>query len=70
MIRVQKLVPSSVKLPEEADESYQSGLEVFHQLHCLNLLRKMTHFEYYFVAEPAAFSDLLLRTYTGRFTIT
>lgn len=35
MLRIQKLFPSSVELPEEPEESYQAGLEVFHQIHCL-----------------------------------
>ena len=35
MLRIEKLVPSSVELPEEEEESYQAGLEVFHQIHCL-----------------------------------
>lgn len=32
---IQKLIPSSVRMPGEKEESYQAGLEVFHQLHCL-----------------------------------
>ncbi|KFY37791.1 hypothetical protein V495_06953 [Pseudogymnoascus sp. VKM F-4514 (FW-929)] len=33
--------------PRTGIEGYRVGLEVFHQLHCLNLLRQTTHIEYY-----------------------
>ncbi|KFY99842.1 hypothetical protein V498_00470 [Pseudogymnoascus sp. VKM F-4517 (FW-2822)] len=33
--------------PRTGVEGYRVGLEVFHQLHCLNLLRKTTHIDYY-----------------------
>jgi hypothetical protein len=33
--------------PKTGVEGYRIGLEVFHQLHCLNLLRKATQLEYY-----------------------
>lgn len=35
------------KDPKTGKEGYRIGLEVFHQLHCLNLVRKSTHREYY-----------------------
>jgi len=47
MQRINKLAPSSVELIEEVEESYQAGLEVFHQLHCLDVLRKSSYPEYY-----------------------
>lgn len=31
-----------VKNPKTGREGYRIGLEVFHQLHCLNLIRKST----------------------------
>ncbi|KIW21137.1 hypothetical protein PV08_01717 [Exophiala spinifera] len=36
-----------VNHPQTGEEGYRVGMEVFHQLHCLNLLRKVTYKEYY-----------------------
>jgi hypothetical protein len=36
-----------VKHPKSGVEGYRVGLEVFHQLHCINLLRQVTYKEYY-----------------------
>jgi hypothetical protein len=36
-----------VKHPKTGVEGYRVGLEVFHQLHCINLLRQATYKEYY-----------------------
>jgi hypothetical protein len=36
-----------VKHPTTGAEGYRVGIEVFHQLHCINLLRKATYKEYY-----------------------
>ena len=33
--------------PRTGVEGYRIGLEVFHQLHCLNLLRKATQLDHY-----------------------
>jgi hypothetical protein len=33
--------------PKTGEEGYRVGMEVFHQLHCLNLLRRVTYSEYY-----------------------
>ena len=33
--------------PKTGVEGYRVGLEVFHQLHCINLLRQVTYKEYY-----------------------
>lgn len=33
--------------PRSGETGYRVGLEVFHQLHCLNLLRMSTYPEYY-----------------------
>ncbi|KAJ6578017.1 hypothetical protein B0H19DRAFT_1122111 [Mycena capillaripes] len=38
---------SLVKFREEDGGGFMGGTEVFHQLHCLNLLRKYTYHEYY-----------------------
>ncbi|KAH7370474.1 hypothetical protein BKA65DRAFT_18149 [Rhexocercosporidium sp. MPI-PUGE-AT-0058] len=35
------------KDPKTGKEGYRIGIEVFHQLHCLNLVRKSTHPEFY-----------------------
>lgn len=37
----------TVDNPRTGEEGYRVGVEVFHQLHCLNLLRKVTYKEYY-----------------------
>lgn len=33
--------------PVTGEEGYRVGMEVFHHLHCLNLLRRVTYKEYY-----------------------
>ena len=33
--------------PKTGTEGYRIGLEVFHQLHCINLLRQIVHKDYY-----------------------
>lgn len=55
-----------VKHPRSGVEGYRVGMEVFHQLHCINLLRRVTYKEHYepmggeFAAGPEA-----LKTHTG-----
>lgn len=36
-----------VKDPKTGVEGYRVGLEVFHQLHCINLLRQVTYRDWY-----------------------
>ena len=36
-----------VNHPRTGEEGYRVGMEVFHQLHCLNLLRRVTYKDYY-----------------------
>ncbi|UKZ75625.1 hypothetical protein TrVFT333_003313 [Trichoderma virens FT-333] len=36
-----------VNHPTTGEEGYRVGMEVFHHLHCLNLLRRVTYREYY-----------------------
>jgi hypothetical protein len=36
-----------VNHPVTGEEGYRVGMEVFHHLHCLNLLRRVTYREYY-----------------------
>lgn len=36
-----------VKDPKTGIEGYRVGLEVFHQLHCINLLRQVTYRDWY-----------------------
>jgi hypothetical protein len=40
---------SSLKVndPVTGEEGYRVGMQVFHQLHCINLLRRVTYKEYY-----------------------
>ncbi|KAL4899982.1 hypothetical protein BDW74DRAFT_188709 [Aspergillus multicolor] len=49
---------SSVKLPDAifglGDEIYAGRLDVLHQLHCLNALRRESYFEYYYSAQYAS----------------
>lgn len=33
--------------PQTGEEGYRVGMEVFHQLHCINLLRRIAYREYY-----------------------
>ncbi|KAJ5885559.1 hypothetical protein N7495_010069 [Penicillium taxi] len=49
----------SVKFPAEYGGKYMSGIEVFHQLHCLDLIRKYTYRDYYDLPEnrPEEFTD-------------
>ncbi|KAJ5735310.1 uncharacterized protein N7483_000435 [Penicillium malachiteum] len=50
---------SQVKVVESEGDGYAVGIEVFHQLHCLNLIRQYVYFDYYSKEEnkPAEFSD-------------
>lgn len=51
MIRAGKSPHQSVKAPiswERGDEAYIAQVDVFHQIHCLNELRKEIHFGYYY----------------------
>lgn len=43
------LDPKSLKItdPKSGKEGYRVGIQVFHQLHCLNLLRQSTYGKYY-----------------------
>lgn len=43
------LSPDSLKItdPKTGKVGYRAAIEVFHQLHCLNLLRQFTWKEYY-----------------------
>ena len=43
------LSPDSLKIqnPKTGEWGYRAGVEVFHQLHCLNLLRQVVHKDYY-----------------------
>ncbi|KAF2660930.1 hypothetical protein K491DRAFT_774261 [Lophiostoma macrostomum CBS 122681] len=45
-----------VKVPDAEGGGYLAGLEASHQIHCVNLLRMYTHFDYYKDIEPA-FTD-------------
>ncbi|KAL2062411.1 hypothetical protein VTL71DRAFT_6677 [Oculimacula yallundae] len=61
-----------VTLPSDQDGGYLGNLEVYHQLHCLNLIRQYTYEEYYRDLErlPMEFtdSDGVLRQHVGTFT--
>ncbi|KAI1653718.1 hypothetical protein F4813DRAFT_393483 [Daldinia decipiens] len=49
----------AVKYPESQGGQYDVGIEVFHHMHCLNIIRQYTYKEYYFRAEnrPLSFTD-------------
>ena len=36
-----------VRLPKELGGGYMTNFEVIHQIHCLNLIRKATYYDYY-----------------------
>ncbi|KAF8877558.1 hypothetical protein CPB84DRAFT_1688693, partial [Gymnopilus junonius] len=44
--------PSKVRFSEADGGGYMAALEVSHQLHCLNVLRKYVHFNYYRTVDP------------------
>jgi hypothetical protein len=56
-----------VKHPKTGVEGYRVGLEVFHQLHCINLLRQVTYKEYYVELGNGNFAagDEELKLHTG-----
>lgn len=75
----QMITPEELKLVEKPEDSvkttdprtgkegYRIGLEVFHQLHCLNLVRKATYREYYAGKGDFAEKDEgKIRTHVGK----
>lgn len=64
--RLRKNKDEIVRVPDEEGGGYLAGLEASHQLHCVNILRMYTHFDYYKDIEPA-FSDPpdVLRNHLG-----
>ncbi|EAU30959.1 conserved hypothetical protein [Aspergillus terreus NIH2624] len=54
-----KKPPTQAKLRSTDGEWYTGGLEVFHQLHCVNLIRQYTYLDYYSRPEnrPPSFTD-------------
>ena len=58
-----------VKHPKTGVEGYRVGLEVFHQLHCVNLLRQVTYKEYYMELGNGNFAggEEELQMHTGKF---
>jgi hypothetical protein len=60
-----------VKHPETGVEGYRIGLEVFHQLHCINLLRQVTYKDYYTELGNGNFvaGDEELQMHTGRYPL-
>ncbi len=54
------------KHPKTGVEGYRVGLEVFHQLHCINLLRQVTYQDYYFdKSGDIAAGEETLQMHTG-----
>lgn len=60
------------KHPKTGVEGYRVGLEVFHQLHCINLLRQVTYKDYYVELGNGNFAggDEELQIHTGQYTET
>ncbi|RAH48910.1 oxidase ustYa family protein [Aspergillus brunneoviolaceus CBS 621.78] len=58
MFRLNKPL-TQVKVAETEGNGYAGGIEVFHQLHCVNLVRQYTYYDYYSQLEnrPAEFND-------------
>lgn len=58
-----------VKHPKTGVEGYRVGLEVFHQLHCINLLRQVTYKDYYIELGNGNFAggEEELQMHTGMF---
>lgn len=63
--KIKKLRNSSVVLP---DGGYMASIGGFHQMHCLNVLRKASYLEYYVVHEPDFFAQPTVRKHIGRLT--
>lgn len=59
-----------VKHPATGVEGYRVGLEVFHQLHCINLLRQVTYKDHYskIGSGMLATSEEALQNHTGKYT--
>lgn len=56
-----------VNHPETGEEGYRVGMEVFHQLHCLNLLRRVTYRSYYEpLGGPFSHGQEKLKAHTGK----
>lgn len=59
----------SVRVPEKYGRNFIAGIEVFHQLHCLNLLRKTLHYNYDYYANIGHHeffdSGKMLKMHTG-----
>ncbi|KAJ3510759.1 hypothetical protein NLJ89_g4492 [Agrocybe chaxingu] len=47
-----KITPSKVRFSDEDGGGYMGTIEIVHQLHCLNTLRKYVHYEYYKKFDP------------------
>lgn len=58
-----------VKHPKTGVEGYRVGLEVFHQLHCLNVLRQVTYRDHYmkYTGDVGSSSQMELQMHTGLF---
>ncbi|PYH40701.1 oxidase ustYa family protein [Aspergillus saccharolyticus JOP 1030-1] len=58
MLRLNKPL-TQVKVAETEGDGYAAGIEVFHQLHCVNLVRQYTYYDYYANLDnkPAEFHD-------------
>lgn len=62
------LSPDAMKIvdPRTGKEGYRVGLEVFHQLHCLDLLRKYSYREHYTSWGDVADDPDKLRLHMGK----
>ncbi|KAM3450332.1 hypothetical protein MY3296_006220 [Beauveria thailandica] len=47
-----RAIETVVRLDQDSGGGYMGTLEVFHQLHCLNILRKWTYIEHYSAVDP------------------
>jgi hypothetical protein len=71
-LKILDMPESSLKAnhPKTGVEGYRVGLEVFHQLHCLNLLRQITFKDYYMGYGNGNFAEgeEALRMHAGQFS--
>lgn len=52
--------------PQTGEQGYRVGIEVFHQLHCINLLRRVTYNDYYrTLSGELGVSREMLQKHTG-----
>ncbi|KAI1119895.1 hypothetical protein F5Y10DRAFT_259447 [Nemania abortiva] len=63
VIKMGKSAEECSKLPEELGGGYMGTVEVFHQLHCLDMIRKYTYLDYYLHKNRDYWGNPLMRVH-------